>query len=166
MTDHLFATIFTDAIATSNREGFVSDWARSSAWGDAEGAEIPAPRIKALGNIWDAAHRSIADIRRASGLSRPAFAERLLIPYRTVQDWELGNRTCPDYLRLLIAEHFGLVNDDLFNHAPRADRNGVLRTDLSGSDLSGADMSRAGMSGTDLSGVDLSDVFGLDETKN
>lgn len=108
MTDHLFSTIFSDALAASDRDAFVSDWALSSAWGDAEGAEIPADRIEALGSIWDAAHLSIADIRRASGLSRPAFAEHLLIPYRTVQDWELGNRTCPDYLRLLLAEHFGL----------------------------------------------------------
>ena len=110
MTDRLFSAIFSDALAASDRDAFVSDWALSSAWGDAEDAEIPQDRIEVLGSIWDAAHLSIKDIRAAAGLSRPAFAEHLLIPYRTVQDWELGNRTCPDYLRLLLAEHFGLIH--------------------------------------------------------
>lgn len=116
MTDKLFQLLFSDALAAYDRDAFVSDWALSSAWGDAEGAKLPADRIEVLGSIWDAAHLSIKDIRTASGLSRPAFAEHLLIPYRTVQDWELGARACPGYLRLLIAEHFGIF------HRPEADR--------------------------------------------
>lgn len=38
------------------------------------------------------------ELREQSGMSRTQFAEYFGIPYRTVQDWELGNRECKDYL--------------------------------------------------------------------
>lgn len=38
------------------------------------------------------------ELREASGMSRPQFAEYFGIPYRTVQDWELGTRKCLPYL--------------------------------------------------------------------
>lgn len=41
-------------------------------------------------------------IRESANLSRKQFSDELHIPYRTVQDWELGNRKCPDYLVELI----------------------------------------------------------------
>lgn len=41
---------------------------------------------------------AIKDLRELSGMSRTQFAEYFGIPYRTVQDWELGNRKCPEYL--------------------------------------------------------------------
>lgn len=110
MMDNIFAAAWAEALsgAYADRDSYVSDLALSSIWGDAEDAEVPADRLDTLGSIWDAANMSIKDIRAASGLSRTAFAEHLCIPYRTVQDWELGARACPGYLRLLIAEHFGI----------------------------------------------------------
>lgn len=33
-----------------------------------------------------------------SGMSRTQFCEYFEIPYRTVQNWELGLRKCPDYI--------------------------------------------------------------------
>lgn len=41
---------------------------------------------------------TINDLRAQSGMTRPQFAEYFGIPYRTLQDWELGNRKCPEYL--------------------------------------------------------------------
>ena len=38
------------------------------------------------------------ELRENSGMTRPQFAEYFGIPYRTVQSWELGERTCPAYL--------------------------------------------------------------------
>lgn len=44
----------------------------------------------------------IIELRKATGMNRKVFCEHFKIPYRTVTDWELGNRRCPDYvLRLL-----------------------------------------------------------------
>lgn len=45
---------------------------------------------------------TIKELRKLTGMTRPQFCEYLNIPYRTMQDWELGNRTCPDYLITLI----------------------------------------------------------------
>ena len=45
---------------------------------------------------------SFKELREQSGLSRPQFAEYFGIPYRTVQNWEMGERKCPDYLIELI----------------------------------------------------------------
>lgn len=42
-------------------------------------------------------------IREKSGMSRTEFAEWLGIPYRTMQEWELGRRVMPEYVLRLIA---------------------------------------------------------------
>lgn len=44
----------------------------------------------------------LLDLRKQSGMNRREFAEYFGIPYRTVQDWELGNRKMPDYLLILM----------------------------------------------------------------
>ena len=44
----------------------------------------------------------IKTLREKHNLSRKQFTEMFNIPYRTLQDWELGNRKCPDYLLALI----------------------------------------------------------------
>ena len=40
----------------------------------------------------------LIEMRKTMGLNRREFAEYFGIPYRTVQDWELGNRQMPEYL--------------------------------------------------------------------
>ncbi len=45
----------------------------------------------------------IKNIREKAGMTRKEFAEYFGIPYRTLQDWELGNRTIQGYLlRLMV----------------------------------------------------------------
>lgn len=102
MTDKLFFFLFSAALSSSNRDAFVS------VWGDAADAGIPADRIDLLARLWDAAHLTIRDIRQHTGLSQAAFATRYCIPTRTLEDWERGARSCPDYLRLLLAQVTGL----------------------------------------------------------
>ncbi len=41
-------------------------------------------------------------LREKSGMGRKDFCQYFDIPYRTLQDWELGNRKMPDYLLKLI----------------------------------------------------------------
>lgn len=38
------------------------------------------------------------ELREASGMNKKQFAEYFGIPYRTVQNWELDIRQCPEYL--------------------------------------------------------------------
>ena len=57
----------------------------------------------------------LIELRNSSGMSRKEFCEYFHIPYRTVQDWELGQRKMPDYLLHLIAyklEIEGLIGKD------------------------------------------------------
>ena len=42
------------------------------------------------------------DLREQTGMSRTEFSEYLNIPYRTMQEWELGRRTMPEYVFSLI----------------------------------------------------------------
>lgn len=38
------------------------------------------------------------ELRQLSGMTQTAFARYFNIPRRTVQNWDLGQRTCPSYL--------------------------------------------------------------------
>ncbi len=42
-------------------------------------------------------------IREKSGMNRTDFAQWLGVPYRTMQEWELGRRIMPEYVLRLIA---------------------------------------------------------------
>ncbi len=44
----------------------------------------------------------VIEVRESTGMNKKEFAEYFKIPYRTVQDWELGNRKIPVYLLKLI----------------------------------------------------------------
>ena len=47
--------------------------------------------------------KELEKIKEESGLSWRKFAESFGIPYRTMQDWHLGNRPMPEYiLRLMV----------------------------------------------------------------
>ena len=45
---------------------------------------------------------NIIKIREITGLSRNEFSEKYRIPYRTLQNWELGTRECPGYVLELL----------------------------------------------------------------
>ena len=45
----------------------------------------------------------IIELRKETKMGRREFAEYFGIPYRTLQDWELGNRKMPEYLYRLMA---------------------------------------------------------------
>lgn len=40
----------------------------------------------------------IKELREQTGLNRKEFCEQFEIPYRTVTEWELGNRNAPPYV--------------------------------------------------------------------
>ena len=48
------------------------------------------------------ASEQIRTLRNQSGMTRKQFAEHLGIPLRTIEDWEYGKRTPPDYIPRLI----------------------------------------------------------------
>lgn len=65
-----------------------------------------------IGMIWDAYHMSVKELRATTGLSQAAFADRFLVPRRTVESWEStssSGRECPFYTRMMIADLLGLL---------------------------------------------------------
>ncbi len=53
---------------------------------------------------------NIKELRQRSNMNLKQFSEYLNIPYRTLQNWEGGSRSCPQYLIELI--HFKLQADN------------------------------------------------------
>lgn len=92
----------------TDRDAYVSDLAMSSIWGIQNDAP-PISRLEALGNLYDAATRSVKDIAANAGLSQRGLAERFAIPYRTVENWCSDARECPLYTRLMMQEILGLL---------------------------------------------------------
>ena len=45
----------------------------------------------------------IRELRESIGLTRKDFSEHIGIPVRTLEDWEAGRRTPPEYIPRLIA---------------------------------------------------------------
>lgn len=109
MTNKQFYICVGEATCYADRDSFISDFALSSMWEDDETSEIPPERIAALGEIYEACHRSIKDIASAAGLSNRKLAERFCIPYRTVEDWSAGKRECALYMRLMMQECLGIL---------------------------------------------------------
>lgn len=56
-------------------------------------------------------NNQLIEVRSRSGMSRKEFADYFDIPYRTMQDWELGNRKMPEYLFRLM--QYKLHNEDV-----------------------------------------------------
>lgn len=111
MTDKQFYTVWGEALASTDRDTYVSEWSTSSIWGQAEeltDEDLLAIAAK-LGNIWDVAHMSVKDICKAAGLTQAELAAKICAPKRTVENWCAGANKCPDYTRLLIAEKLGLL---------------------------------------------------------
>lgn len=57
--------------------------------------------------------KSIRELRDSIGMSRKEFSEHTGIPVRTLEDWEAGRRTPPEYIPRLIA--YQLKYEELVN---------------------------------------------------
>ena len=47
--------------------------------------------------------KKIRELRESIGLTRKEFSEHIGIPVRTLEDWEAGRRTPPEYIPRLIS---------------------------------------------------------------
>jgi len=47
--------------------------------------------------------KKIRELRECTGMNRKEFSEHTGIPVRTLEDWEAGRRTPPEYIPRLIA---------------------------------------------------------------
>lgn len=63
----------------------------------------------------------IRELRAQTGMTRKAFAAHVGIPIRTVEDWEAGRRTPPEYIPRLIA--FQLKYEALIREQEKQEEN-------------------------------------------
>ena len=56
--------------------------------------------------------KTVQEIRKATGLSQSKFCAPLNSPVRTLQKWETGERSCPEYVVELIA--YRVQTDPIF----------------------------------------------------
>ena len=56
---------------------------------------------------------NIKEIREKTGLNKKEFSEKYCIPYRTIQNWEDGQRNPPEYVVTLLARVVEFENKGL-----------------------------------------------------
>lgn len=71
---------------------------------------------------------TIQDIRKSTGRSQVEFSKALNIPVRTLQKWEIGERSCPDYVVQLIA--FRVQHDEALKAPPEPKVNAARKRRL------------------------------------
>ncbi len=64
----------------------------------------------------------LIELRKSTGMNRREFTEYFGIPYRTMQDWELGNRQMPEYLLRLMAYKVGIEQMRKIQEAQKGER--------------------------------------------
>ena len=97
MSDREFYDLWQAALAAADRDAYVAEWGTSSIFSpDPDG---PSPDYAAiadqLGNIWDVAHMSVADIAHTVGKTIADLAMHFGIAPRTALSWG-SYRSCPD----------------------------------------------------------------------
>ena len=70
-----------------------------------EGITIETDDVKEVNKNTDKARTAyiFKMLRKESGMTRADFSVWLGVPYRTMQEWELGRRSMPEYVLRLIA---------------------------------------------------------------
>mgnify|MGYP004456718417 FL=1 len=112
MTREQYNFAATEAAKYHDVDSYLSDVATSTIWGKGFGGEdvpIPAERIRELSDIYAAVNRGMKEIVSFTGLSQAGFAERFLIPLRTVESWCMGTRPCPLCWKMLLQQAVGLL---------------------------------------------------------
>lgn len=107
MTDKLFYKLWKDALAQPDPELYVAEYGYPNYFDDisSDFEEV----VKILRQIHKAAHMSVKDIIKEANLTQAAFSQKFCIPKRTVEGWCMGERKCPDYIRLLICRQLGIL---------------------------------------------------------
>lgn len=101
----LFSRLYRETADYTDAEMYIGERGWQAEWMD-ELDDAGVNIGKLLLDIWALAHMDIVQLRKRAGLTQVGFAERYMVPYRTVQNWE-GNGTArhepAQYIKMLIA---------------------------------------------------------------
>ena len=107
MQRSLFLKLYHDARNQPDLERYIAEFGYPDYFDEI--ADNPADVIEKLTKIHRCANMTLREIIGASGMSQSDFARYFDIHLRTVQKWALGERNCPEYVRLMFLELFGLL---------------------------------------------------------
>lgn len=106
LSDKQLNIILKAALAdNTEKQVFINKWAYNDIFSDDETEKCYIGQE--IAKIWDTAHISVKEIRAQTGLPQAKFAEKFLIPRRTLENWESRVNEIPDYTRLMLAELTG-----------------------------------------------------------
>lgn len=96
MRFELFKQLYSEALEYEELDMYIAErgWQE---WMNND--DDPAATLTA---IFELANSTLKESRERTGLSRDGLANLIELPYRTLQDWELGNRKPPAYVKMLI----------------------------------------------------------------
>ena len=69
---------------------------------------------------------TIKEAREQQGMSRQNLSDWLEIPYRTLTNWENGERSCPAYIEKLIVEKIKSAGNASLNQSSCAEKKTIL----------------------------------------
>lgn len=95
MKFELFKQLYSEALEYEELDMYIAE----RGWQDWMGEFEPAENLTEIHTL---ANSTLKETRTRLNLKREGFSNLFEIPYRTLQDWELGNRTPPTYVKLLI----------------------------------------------------------------
>lgn len=108
--DQLVLAIHEAANYRAGKDSFISDLLLSAVFlPDDENAGINIHLAQELEKIWNTMNLPFRELLDEWKLTQIEFSRRFFIPYRTVQDWAAGKRTCASYLRLMISALCGYI---------------------------------------------------------
>lgn len=95
MEFELFKELYNEALDIASPELFIAergwqDWMEDYALDEV---------VTLLNRIYQFANNPLKETRE---VSRAEFSRQYNIPIRTLQDWDLGNRNAPEYVKMLI----------------------------------------------------------------
>lgn len=107
MTRELFFKLYHDAQAQPDCELYIGEYGYPDYFDEI--SDNPDEIVEKLQAIHRAANMTMKKIIKAAGMTQKSFAKHFDIPLRTVESWCMGDRRCPDYVRLMILELLGIV---------------------------------------------------------
>lgn len=72
------------------------------------GVDLDAEKFR-IEKLWNIAKMPFKEMIALTGMTQRAFAKGAGVPERTMQNWCAGIRECPEYVKMLLAEHYKLI---------------------------------------------------------
>lgn len=107
MSYKTFKMLYEQALSYDTTEAFIAERGWQD-WMDAYG-EDAEKMVADMETIYTVAHMTIRDMISQVGMTQAAFADRFMVPLRTVQNWAIGQRECPAYVKVMMADFLGLL---------------------------------------------------------